>query len=140
MKRVESLDSQGNSSNESLLHLLSKPFLLLNNTNRCQDQTECVHVLQMNNPKYLPIAQDPRPNENSNDLGKPQVKMDDDVHWNLRGPKRMKKRKDLNALIKLKTPSPNCGNPRDQSTIELLTKSSSDENLYFTANKTLIEK
>jgi hypothetical protein len=94
----------------------------------------------MNNPKYLPIAQDPRPNENSNDLGKPQVKMDDDVHWNLRGPKRMKKRKDLNALIKLKTPSPNCGNPRDQSTIELLTKSSSDENLYFTANKTLIEK
>jgi hypothetical protein len=85
--------------------------------------------------------------------------MDDEIiNWNLKGPKRMKKRKELNALLKSKTygftnhnsnnTSNYCNlskNRKYHSTIELLSRftSSSDDldgKLYFSANKALLKR
>ena len=82
--------------------------------------------------------------------------MDDEViTWNLKGPKRMKKRRELNALIKnnfkyktLNKPNSmidmyNLGNGASGTT-RLLNKnnesSSDNEEFYFSANKSMIKE
>lgn len=81
--------------------------------------------------------------------------MDEEViTWNLRGPKRMKKRKELNALIKNNVkyknlPKKNSVDAFNMSTSigtsgvngRLLNYSSSDsQDYFFTANKTTIRQ
>lgn len=75
--------------------------------------------------------------------------MDDDfiINWDLRGPKRMRKRKELNALIK------NSNQKLKQTAIKSKNKatsffkslknndsSSNSDELYFAANKQIIRK
>lgn len=67
--------------------------------------------------------------------------MDDEnyLNWNLKGPKKMKKRKELNALLKDKSKSKSKSN----SMIELFKRASSsdrDDNFYFSGNKSMIRK
>ena len=82
--------------------------------------------------------------------------MDDDfvITWNLKGPKRMKTRKELNALLTANSnsskDSSRAKSPKNLSTSSLIKKfthcsSSSDENgdgqkYYFAANKRVIRK
>jgi hypothetical protein len=65
--------------------------------------------------------------------------MDDEnlINWNLKGTKKMKKRKELNALIR------NKNKLKSNSMIEFFKKSSSSEkedSYYFTGNKLIIKK
>lgn len=60
------------------------------------------------------------------------------INWNLKGPKRMKTRKELNAMLKNKEKL----KFKKSSTIELFKRSSSSEKeeFYFSANKSMIRK
>ena len=66
--------------------------------------------------------------------------MDDEnyLNWNLKGPKRMKTRKELNALLKDK----NKVKSKTSSMIELFKKtaSSDKDDFYFAGNKSIIRK
>lgn len=81
--------------------------------------------------------------------------MDEEViTWNLKGPKRMRKRRELNALLKnnlkyqslLKNQSNNnnCSLNMDQSSRRFLSNlndsSSDNDEFYFSANKTFIQQ
>ena len=81
------------------------------------------------------------------------MNMDEEaVTWNLRGPKRMRKRKDLNKLVKNNARYKGLFKPNssydmfnmNSGTSRLLTKSndsSSDNNdYYFSANKQIIRE
>jgi hypothetical protein len=58
------------------------------------------------------------------------------INWNLKGPKRMKTRKELNALLKDK----NKVKTNTSSTIELFKRTSSNDEFYFSGNKSIIRK
>lgn len=81
--------------------------------------------------------------------------MDEEViTWNLRGPKRMKKRKELNALIKNNLKYKNLTKKNSVDTFNMSTSlgasggtgrllnysSSDDQEYFFTANKTTIRQ
>ena len=70
--------------------------------------------------------------------------MDDDfiINWNLKGPKRMKTRKELNALKKNDRTGTSSRSKENLTIESLLNHSSSSDRvlLYFSANKEMIKK